>query len=467
MEIKDHKHVYFVGIGGIGVSAIARLILAMGKKVSGSDLRSSTVTDNLSALGAVVYIGHHPDNLKDLPDLVIHSEDVSIGSKGYVEVQFAVDHNIEVMTYSQALGRLMEGQYGIGVSGTNGKSTTTALLGLILEKAGFDPSVVVGSQISPKNSSPKFATNARLGAGRYFVAEADEYHRHMLDSRPQMIVITNIAEDHLDYYKDIDEIKTAFTEYITRLPKDGIVIYNADDHNAVEVCRHATCHKLTFGIHHYGDLQALNLEVSAGEQSFDLHLNDNLIGRFEFHMPGKFNVSNALGAVSAAIKLGVKPEIIKEVLKDFAGIWRRFEKVGELQGKTIISDYGHHPAGVAGTIEAAKEFYPGKKILIVFQPHHRNRTKKLFKDFVDALIHADEVIVPEIFDVAGREHGEDISSRQIVEELVKLNVKATFCPDLNETGKLIQEKISQFDVAILMGAGDIDLLARKLVTGNA
>lgn len=458
----NSKSIYFIGVGGIGVSAIARICLSMGKEVAGSDMRDSITVQDLKTLGAKIAIGHSVDNIKSLPDVVVYSEDISPDSQGFVELSFLESKGVWKLPYSKALGQLIDEKYGIGVSGTNGKSTTTALLALMLEKAGLDPSVVVGSKISANNSSEKFQANARLGMGDHFVAEADEYHRHMLDAHPRMIVLTNVAEDHLDYYKDLHEIKSAFMEYVKALPHDGMVIYNSDDRNATDVGKTATCHKFTFGIEHYADLQALNIQTIAGGQSFDLHLNDELIGRFAFHLPGRFNISNALGAALSALKLGVSANVVREVLSEFAGIWRRFEKVGEVEGKTVISDYAHHPAGVEGTIQAAKEFFPGKRILTVFQPHHRNRTKALIGQFVESLIKAEHVIMPEIFDVAGREHGEEISSQDLVNDLIKQGVKAEYAENLDIASQMIKERLPDFDVVLCMGAGDIDLMARKL-----
>jgi len=464
MTIKEAKNIYCVGIGGIGVSGLARLFLAMDKNVSGSDLRQSTVTDGLEKIGVKIFIGHNAKNLESAhPDLIVYSEDVSKTSPGFVEILKADELGIAKITQAQALGQLFADKYGIGITGTNGKSTTTALLGLILEEANLDPTVFIGSLLSPKNESEKFKANARLGQGRYFVAESDEYNRKMLENKPKMIVLTNIAEDHLDCYKDLQDIKSAFLQYVESLPNDGILIYNSDDHNTVDVCREAKCHKFTFGVHHYADLQVLNVEVVEGKQTFDMHLNDQLIGKFELHSPGLFNVSNAVGASLAAIKLGVDIKVVASALSKYAGIWRRFEIVGETNGKIIISDYAHHPDAVFATIEAAKSFYPKKKILTVFQPHHRNRTKMLFTDFVKALEAADDLIVPEIFDVAGREHGEEVSSRQLTEELKSKGERVSFVKDLDDAEKLIREKLPNFDMVLLMGAGDIDGLARKLV----
>ena len=464
MTIQNAKKIYCVGVGGIGVSGLARLLTALGKTVAGSDLRNSNLLDDLRLAGVTVHIGHDPKNLSDFqPDVVIYSSDVSAGSEGYIELSKADELRILKISQAEALGLLMDDKFGVSVTGTNGKSTTSAVLGMILERANLDPTVLIGSRLSVKNETEKFKSNARLGSGKYFVAESDEYRRKMLENRPQMIVITNISADHLDYYKDLEDVKDAFLSYVQSLPKEGILIYNADDRNTVDVCKQVQCHKFTFGIHHYADLQAVNIKSGEGKQSFDMHYNNELIGKFELSVPGHFNVSNALAASLAALKLGVRPDIIQQTLAEYAGIWRRFEKVGELMGKPIISDYAHHPDGLVATIGAASEFYPAKKILFVFQPHHRNRTKSLFGEFVESLMGADEVIIPEIFDVAGREHGEQISSAQLVEELQTKTERATFAKDLDEAASLIRRKIADFDVILCMGAGDIDTMARKMV----
>ncbi len=452
MNLKTANKIYCLGIGGIGVSGIAQLLKAAGKEIAGSDLKSSLITEDLEKSGIKVRIG--ANEIEDNPDLVVYSP--ALPEAALANIQ------IPKMSQGEAVGELMTGKYGIGVTGTNGKSTTAAILGLILERAGFDPVVLLGTRLLPANESEKFKGNVRAGNGKFFVAESDEYRRKMLANKPQMIIITNIAEDHLDYYKDLAEIKAAFGEYVKILPAEGILIYNADDHNTIEVCRQASCHKFTFGIKHYADLQALNLKTAEGQQTFDLHYDDEKIGSFQLQVPGEFNVSNALAAGLAAVKLGVKTEAIARTLSEFAGSWRRFEVVGSLDGKPVISDYAHHPAGVSATIKAAGEFYPGKKILTVFQPHHRNRTKMLFGEFIEALLLAQEVILPEIFDVAGREHGEDISSFVLADELRKQGANASFAENLDAAETMIRSKAEQFDVILLMGAGDIDTLARKL-----
>src|SRR3989344_2088120 len=317
--------IYLIGIGGIGMSALARLYLASGKQVSGCDLKASEITDELAKLGLQIFIGSN--RIVGNPDLVIYSSAVPESELN--------DIKLPKMSQGEAIGQAMEGKYGIGVTGTNGKSTTAALLGLILDRAGVDPTVVIGTKLSVVNETGKFKANARLGSGEYVVAEADEYQRKMLATKPKMIVLTNVAEDHLDCYKDLQDIKNAFIEYIKSLPSDGIVVFIADDHNTVDVIHHCRCHKFSFGIHHYADLQALNLKTENGRQTFDVHYDDEKIAIFEI-------------------------QVIQRVLADFAGTWRRFEPVGKLGSAMVISDYGHPPAAVLGTLEAAKEFYPGE-----------------------------------------------------------------------------------------------------------
>lgn len=445
------------------MSALARLFLSMGKKVRGSDLKESEITQDLKVIGAVINIGHKKENLDQKIDLVVYSQDITDSSPGFVELQAADELGLMKFSYAKVLGLLMEDKYGIAVAGTNGKSTTAAILSLILVSAGLDPTAVLGTKLSAKNETEEFKANARLGVSKYVVAEVDEYYRKMLETHPKIIIVTNIAEDHLDYYKDLHDIKQAFLEYAKSLPKDGSLIYNADDHNTVETLRQAHEHKFTFGIHHYADLQAMNIRVEREKQIFDVHYKDQFFGTFELSIPGKFNISNALAAILVAIKLGIDQNVIAHVLKNFVGTRRRFEKLGMHNQTLIVSDYGHHPAAIKETLAGAKEFYPDKKILLVFQPHHRNRTQKLFGEFVEELSMADNLIVCEIFDVAGREHGEQISAKDLVDELVKRAAAAEFAKDLNETEKMVLKQIDNFDLVIFMGAGDIDLLARRLV----
>lgn len=473
MDFKQSKFIHFIGIGGIGVSALARICLLMGKKVTGSDMRESVVTTSLQSLGAQVFLNHSAKNIISGVDLIVYTEDVNPTSSGYVELSEAKERGIDTLKYSEALGSLVNEYYGIGVTGTNGKSTTTAILGLILEEADFDPMVVLGSRLATINESKEFIGNVRFGHGKHFVFEADEYHRHMLDSRPKAVVLTNIEADHLDYYKDLDDIKSAFKQFIEHIPTEGFVIYNADDHNAAEVClSSSSCNKVSYGMKNLkANYIATDVLVENQQQIFNVTGNGKNLGQFRLSIPGEYNLMNALGAIAAAAEMGVETDAIKRALDKFAGIWRRFEIVGKLEGKLIISDYAHHPTGISVILAAAKQFYPGKKVLLVFQPHQKHRTKALFNEFTRALSGADQLIITEIFSVAGREKDPDlkISSLDIVQKLVEqapsdTNKSYAYAEDLTKAEELIIHALPKVDVVILAGAGTIDQLARKLVS---
>lgn len=458
MNLKEIKKVYFVGIGGIGVSALAKMMLLLGKKVVGSDLSFSEITDDLEKKGAKIFIGHQKENLDRNIDLLIYSPAVPENNP---ERMAAKEFNIQEISYPEFLGELSKDYFAIAVSGTNGKTTTTAMLGLILEKAGLDPTVIVGSEVK---SFPE--GNFRLGKSRYLVVEGCEWNAHMLKLHPQIIVLTNLEEDHLDYYKDLDDIIFHFQKYIDRLPKDGKLILNNDDQNLRPKLL-AKNEVIKYGIKNLAEMMAGKIEVDAGCQKFDLIIGAKVC-QIKLKIPGLFNVYNALAAATAAFKLGVKPEIIKETLENYTGAWRRFETrslVINNLSLDIISDYAHHPTAIQGTIKAAKEFYPGRRLFVVFQPHHHNRTKTLFNDFIKSFDLADIVIIPEIYGVAGRElkADENVSSKDLVKEVVeRTHKKIIYAKDLIETKKIILENIQDDDVLLIMGAGDIYKVAEEL-----
>ncbi len=452
------KHPYFIGIGGIGVSAIAKIFHQAGISVSGSDLKPSSLTSDLEKRGVKIFYEQKEKNIKGDVDVVIYSPAIPESCK---ELQEAKKRKLPLYSYPQFLGLLMHGKKGIAISGTNGKSTTTAMIGLILKNAGLKPEVIVGSQV------PGFDGNVLYGKGDYFVAEGCEYRRNFLHLAPQIEVITNIEGDHLDYYRDIEDIKDAFFTYFLKLPEKGLLVYNADDPVSKELADKLPRPKLAYGVKNKADVEAQNIRNSLGRQEFEVLYQDKNLGTFKLNVPGRFNLYNALAAISLALSLQIPLEVIKKTLKEFNGIWRRFEKIGEWQGKTIISDYAHHPTAVAGTIEAAMQFFPRKKILFVFQPHQHNRTKKLFSLFVEALGKAPHLLLLEIFEVAGREEKDlDVSSLDLAKALQKEGKKIYFAKDLSSGRELIKKIAAPFDVLIFMGAGDIDQIARELVKFN-
>lgn len=471
------KKIHFIGIGGIGLSAIAKLMLARGKIVSGSDINESEITDELEKLGAKIFIGQKEENLTDDIELVIYTLAIP---KDNSELAKAKMLKIPLLTYPKALGKIFNDKYGIAVCGTHGKSTAASLVGLILAAGGLDPSVLVGSK------APEFQGNLRIGASRYFVIEACEYERAFLEYWPKIIVLNNIELDHTDYYKNIEDYTSAFIEFINHLPSDGLLIFNGDDRQMSNVkaqmsnqCQSSNVKMISFGLGKNNDLRCRKMKIGEGRIRFWATFAGKNVGEFTLKIPGKFNVYNALAAIMVGLHLGIDVEKIKKTLANFGGIWRRFEIKGEYEGATVVSDYAHHPTAVKATIDAAREFYPGKRIMAVFQPHQHNRTKMLYQDFLKSFDRADMVILAEIFDVAGREEKKDenVSSQNLAEDIrkriknkdnkilgyydigmLKKNL-VFYAKDLTGVRKLIDEKIKTGDVLLIMGAGDIYKIA--------
>ena len=461
MDINNLKKIHFVGIGGIGVSAIAKLMIWQGKKVSGSDCQQSEITDELKKMGAKFFIGHQRENLADNIDLLICTLAVPEDNP---EIIKAKKLGIPIFTYPQALGFLTKEKFGIAVCGTHGKSTASSMLALILKKAELDPTVVIGSKVADFNG------NAAAGKSEYFVFEACEYKRAFLNYYPKIIILNNIELDHTDYYKNAKDYQSAFEEFVGHLPKNGTLIYNGDDVRVSSI-KYQVSSVVKFGLNKNSNVRSCGIKFEKGVTKFKVYYNNKNLGKFILKVPGIFNIYNALGAIATALLLEIKPEIIKKTLADFRGIWRRFELVGEINGAKIISDYAHHPTEVKATIEGAKNFYPEKRIVAVFQPHQRNRTKKLFNDFIKSFDQADMVILSEIFDVVGREEKKDsdVSSLDLVKEIKKHSKEKTvlFAKDLKKTKKIILENARKNDIILVMGAGDIYKIISKLKTQSS
>lgn len=457
MDIENIKKIHCIGIGGIGVSALARFFVSNGASVSGSDEQRGPEIKLLNEKKMHISIGHNVKNVPSDCDLVIYSSAVDAKN---VELVAAKKMGIETLSYTEALGQIMTAFTSVAVSGTNGKTTTTALLGSILASANFDPTVVVGGHVS------EWDTNLRLGSSDIFVAEACEYRRNMLNLEPHIIILTNIEADHLDYYRDIDDIVDAFSEYVRGLHEDDLLIYNNDDEQVREVAENTTARSISYGLSEDANIHAHAIAYSDGRQQFNVTAFDKDMGTFDTLMPGPYNVMNALGAIAACFDLGVPQEEIKKGIYRFSSTWRRFERVGHLGALQIISDYAHHPTGIKETLRAARALYgTDKKILAVFQPHQKNRTAKLFDAFVESFADADTVILAEIYEVAGREDvNEKISSKDLVREVQERGGVDTvlYAADVSRAKRLIQKNADGHDVIIVMGAGDIDGVARDL-----
>jgi len=431
------------------MSALAQLLLSDGKHLSGSDLSSSEVTASLQRKGIHVELDQSGAAVPDRCDLLIYSDALP---ESHPERVVAQQRGITTLSYFEAVGQYMlDFEYAIAISGTHGKSTTTAMIANILIQAGLDPTVIVGSIVK------EFGSNARAGGKKYIVVEACEHKAHMLNLHPQCIVLTNIEADHLDHYRDLDHIVATFQKYINLLPTDGLLIKNSDDSESQDL--NSDSPVVTYGLVEPSDLMATDIHVSKLGQTF---VADGTT--FTIKKPGKFNVYNALAAISAARHLGVGDTDIDKALKSFQGIWRRFEVMGQYRGATVISDYAHHPTAIQSTVRAAKEFYPDHRVVVVFQPHQRSRTAKLFDEFVKSFHEADFSIIQEIYDVAGREEGESISSTQLVSAIETAGRYAIFSEDVAATRQEIDETIEPGDVLLIMGAGDIYKLAEELTS---
>ncbi|TSC96322.1 MAG: UDP-N-acetylmuramate--alanine ligase [Parcubacteria group bacterium Athens1014_10] len=446
------KKIHFIGIGGIGVSAIAKMMDRQGKKITGSDAGNSEIIQDLKKGGIKIFLGHQEKNLADDIDLVVYSSAIP---RNNPERKKAKKLKIKQLSYVEILAEISKEKFTLAVSGTHGKSTTTALLGLFLEKAGFNPLVIVGSKLKAFKDG-----NLQFGKGKFFVIEACEYQENMLKLQPKAIILTNLEKDHLDYYKNLKHLVKSFQKYINKLPKDGLLILNSDDKNLKKL-KLPDCKIIKFGIENKADLKIVNRIVKEEKQIFNLIYKNKNLSRFELKVPGLFNLYNFLGACACALEFGVKPEAIKKSLSDFNGIWRRFEKVGEKNGAIFISDYAHHPTAVKKTIQAAKEFYPKRRIVAVFQPHLASRTKDLFKEFIEAFDLADIIILSEIYRPAGREENLKISSKDLIMKIKKRGKKILYAADLKEIKKLISENIKKNDLVLIMGAGDIYKLKIK------
>lgn len=452
VAIEKVNKIYLSGIGGIGLSALAYYFLESGKRVAGSDVVPSIVTKKLEDRGVEINFEQKESNIKKDIDIFIYS---SALSDKHPELKKARELEIPTLSYFEFLGWLSRQYKTIAVTGTNGKTTTTAMLGLMLEKAGFDPTVIVGSIV------PQWNSNFRLGKSDIFVVEACEWRAHMLELQPHIIVLANVAEDHLDFYKDLNDIKDHFQQFVDSLPGDGLFIKNIDDKNSQDIIYSGKT--LTFGQDKNADYHWLNLEVTAGLQKFSIHKKDKKLTDIDLKVPGSYNIYNSVSAIAVMDYLGANKHQIWNGINEFSGTWRRFELVGQDNSNLVISDYAHHPDSIRGLLKATKDFYPSKKIVAIFQPHHHNRTKTLLKDFAKSFKLADHTIISEIYHVSGREDEilEDVSSKDLVNYMHQDEVY--YAKDFNEVHQKLREVNPVDSVLLFIGAGDIDDLAREIV----
>ncbi len=468
MNGRDFKKVHLIGVGGINISAVAKLLLASGISVSGSDVAENEQTQILQQRGAMIARGHAAEHVPADAELVIYSSAVPVTNP---EREEAKRRNIPELTNFQFLAEWFYDAKTILVTGTHGKSTTTAMLGLMLERAKLDPTFVVGSKV------PSFPEgNLRIGSPDLFVIEGDEYARHFLEFSPWGIVINNIELDHTDVFANLEEMVDAFRQLLHQIKSGGVVVANTGDVNVAKLLKEESewiaqqsIRVIGFGEH---EMQAWNVkhEMKEGWNHIDV-AGSGVSYRFVTHAIGAFNALNAAGSALLAIACGADYASIATSLELFSGIWRRFERLGELNGATIYSDYGHHPTAVAQTLAAAHDAFPERRIVLCFQPHHRNRTKHLFFDFVPSFDVADVLVLCEIYDVAGRDAKEDemISSQDLVDAIIPHDADrgvtrtVEYAKNPQEAVTATMKLVQAGDIVIVMGAGDIDGEVRKLL----
>ncbi|MFH1668113.1 MAG: UDP-N-acetylmuramate--L-alanine ligase [Candidatus Komeilibacteria bacterium] len=453
MKLNKYKNVYFAGIGGIGVSALARLFFHCGVKVSGSDIARTSIIEDLEKMGIEINLQQDEKNITAEIDLFIYSPALPSNNAEMIKAQ---DLKILTFSYPQFLGELSKHYHTIAISGTHGKSTTTVMTGLIFIEANLDPTVIVGSQVDT------FDHNLKVGHSDYLIVEACEYRGHMLELSPQFIALTNIELDHLDYYQDIVDIKDHFSRF---MEKSKITALNIDNDHLATLARRAD---ITYAIDNQQALiQARNISIKKSQQFFDCYIAGDLQGTISLQIPGLFNIYNALASIAIAYHYRIGFDKVQKALAAYHGCWRRFEIISEFKEALIVSDYAHHPTAVQATIKAAREFYPDRRIMVVFQPHQQNRTKTLRQQFSSSFQGADQLILSEIYEVIGRNDEQAMSAKELIPDIIsqsKIDPQNIFyAADLTETKELLLENIKPNDLILIMGAGNIDNIARSLI----
>ncbi|MEK6677921.1 MAG: UDP-N-acetylmuramate--L-alanine ligase [Nitrospirota bacterium] len=449
---KKIKHIHFVGIGGIGMSGIAEVLLNLGYKVSGSDMNLSDTTKHLQDSGAFIYKGHAASNIEGA-DVVVISSAVSQENE---EVKAAKKLLIPVIPRAEMLAELMRLKYGIAVAGAHGKTTTTSIIATVLVRGNIDPTVVIGGKLN------SFGTNAKLGQGDFLVAEADESDGSFLKLSPTIAVVTTIDEEHLDYYKNLDAIKKAFLSFINKVPFYGLAVLCLDDKNIQDIIPSVEKRYVTYGFSAQADFAAKDIELKGFESSFKVINRGKELGRFKLNMPGLHNVYNALSAVAVGLELEIDIDAIKKAFAEFSGVQRRFQVKGEINDVMVVDDYGHHPTEIKATLAAAKSGWD-KRTIVIFQPHRYTRTKDLMKDFATAFYQADVLILTDIY-AAGETPIEGVTGERLYETIKGHGHKEVmFIKNKNEIPDYVFKMLKKDDIVITLGAGDVYKIGGEIV----
>ncbi|NOD74746.1 MULTISPECIES: UDP-N-acetylmuramate--L-alanine ligase [unclassified Ruegeria] len=451
---QDVGPIHFVGIGGIGMSGIAEVLLNLGYRVQGSDLKASKITDRLAGLGAEIFVGQRAENLENAAVVV-----VSTAIKpGNPELDEARAQGLPVVRRADMLAELMRLRSNIAIAGTHGKTTTTTMMAELMVAGDFDPTVINGGIIHA------YGSNARMGQGEWMVVEADESDGSFNRLPATIAIVTNIDPEHMEHWGDFDKLRDGFHEFVSNLPFYGLAVCCTDHAEVQALVGRITDRRVrTYGFNAQADVRAENLTYKGGVAHFDIHLQyeDKVIEGCTLPMPGDHNVSNALSAVAVARHLGMKANEIREALANFGGVNRRFTKVGEVDGVTIIDDYGHHPVEIAAVLKAARQATEGR-VIAVHQPHRYSRLSNLFDDFCTCFNDADVVAIAEVF-AAGEDPIEGASRDDLVQGLIRHGHRhARALLDENDLERLVREQARPGDMVVCLGAGTISAWANGL-----
>ncbi|MBW2063736.1 MAG: UDP-N-acetylmuramate--L-alanine ligase [Deltaproteobacteria bacterium] len=448
------KHIHLVGIGGIGMSGIAELLVNLGYEVSGSDIKESSITKRLSDIGCKIFSGHDRDNIKGA-DVVVYSSAVPESNPEIIE---AKDRATPVISRAEMLAELMRLKYGVAVAGAHGKTTTTSMIASILTSGNLDPTVVIGGRLDIWGGS-----NAKLGQGDILVAESDESDGSFLLLSPTIAVVTNIDEEHIEHYGDMDALRKTFVDFINKIPFYGLAVLCLDNEEIQGIIPYLRKRYLTYGLNRQADISARDIEHGRLEASFDVVNRSGTLGRVLVGMPGAHNVLNALAAISVALELEVSMEDIRRGLRTLGGLARRFQVKGEKKGVLVLDDYGHHPTEIMATIETAKQSWPDKRIVVLFQPHRYTRTKALFERFVMCFNQADVLMVTPVYS-AGEEPIEGVNSEWLCRGIKQHGHREVMhCKNEEEALGMLLKIVRHGDVVITLGAGDIHQVGERFL----
>jgi UDP-N-acetylmuramate--alanine ligase len=448
------KRIHFVGIGGIGMSGIAELLLNLGYEVSGSELQDSPITERLANLGGKIFHGHKKEYVGNT-DVVVYSSAVASDNP---EVLEAMDRYIPVIPRAEMLAELMRLKYGVGVAGAHGKTTTTSMIASILTSGNLDPTVVIGGRLDIWGGS-----NAKLGQGDILVAESDESDGSFIALSPTIAVVTNMDHEHVDHYGDMEVLRKTFIEFINKIPFYGLAVICLDNREIQGIIPHLRKRYVTYGMNPQADLRARDIEKRESESRFEVIYQNQSLGTVVVGMPGVHNVHNALAAIAVALELDIPMGAIQEGLKTLGGLARRFQQKGEERGVMLVDDYGHHPTEISATLETAKDCWPERRLVVVFQPHRYSRTKALYDRFTMSFNQADVLILAPIYS-AGELPISGVDADWLCRGIKEHGHReVTVCGSKNEILQTLLGLTKPGDLVLTLGAGDIYRVGEELL----